>query len=107
MDRDGGIEGEIDDRNAPATHWKEEPGLHRGVGEIAERMIEEVRENVGKHDEAANQPHLPDSDSLQPPHDARRPVCGARINDYRCVQGHAELVRFAGVKGSRGKTRWS
>jgi len=94
MNGDGGVEREIDDRNSPPPDMKAESGLHRGVGEIAERVIEEVRENVGKHDEAAEEPHLPNSDSLQPPHDGRGLECGARIHDYRGVQGHVEFVRW-------------
>src|ERR1700686_3251377 len=52
-----GIKREIDDRDSPPPDVEAKPCFHRVVGEIAEGMIEEMRKYVGKHDEAAHQPH--------------------------------------------------
>src|SRR5689334_7719690 len=68
-----------------------EPGFHGCVGVVAERVIEEMREDVGEHDEAADQPHLPDTDPAQPTHQGRWLLrcLGAYIDNRWCLQGHA------------------
>src|SRR5437870_13599937 len=68
MDSGRCIEREIDDRYPPPPDVKAKPRLHGGVGEIAERVVEEMREYVGEHDETAGQPHLADADPPQPRH---------------------------------------
>jgi hypothetical protein len=79
---------------------KAEPGLHGVIGNTAKRVIEEMGKNVGKHDEAAGEPDLSNSDPAQPASDGRRFVCAstAHINDCWCLQGHADFrAPFAGL----------
>src|SRR5258708_40306621 len=54
----GRVKRKIDDRNSPPPDVETKPRFHGVVREIAEGMIEEMREYVGKHDEAAHEPHL-------------------------------------------------
>jgi hypothetical protein len=74
----------------PAPSWRNRNSPF--VREIAERMIEEMRENVGKHDEATREPHLADADPAQPPRNARRSVRRADIDDCGCQYSHVEFV---------------
>jgi hypothetical protein len=46
------------------------PGFHGVIGNTAERMIEEMRKDVGEHHEAAGEPDLPNADAAQPCRDA-------------------------------------
>ena len=52
------VKRKIDDRNSPPPDVETEPRFHGVVREIAQRMIEEMRKNVGEHHEAAGKPHL-------------------------------------------------
>jgi hypothetical protein len=56
--RCSGIKCKIDDRNSPPPDVEMKPRFHGVIGEIAERMIEEMRKDVGKHHQAANEPNL-------------------------------------------------
>ena len=100
MYRGGGIERRIDDRNAPPLDVKRQPGFHQRVGNIAEGVIEEMRENVGEHDEAASEAHLPNPDAAQPIGNSRRPVrCGrAHVDNCWCQYRH-EMNSFIGRIG--------
>jgi hypothetical protein len=60
--RCSGIKRKIDDRNSPSPDVETKPRFHGVIGEIAERVIEEMLEYVGKHHEAANQPNLEHAD---------------------------------------------
>jgi hypothetical protein len=40
-----------------------EPLFHQRVGNIAERVIEKMREDVREHHEPAGEPHLPNTDT--------------------------------------------
>src|SRR5208283_2359475 len=66
MCRRGSIEHEIDDRNSPPPDVVREPRFHSGVRDVAERVIEEMREDVGEHDKAACEAYLPHADAAQP-----------------------------------------
>src|SRR6202008_2364714 len=55
MDRGGGVKRKIDDRSSPPPDMEAQPGFHGVVGDIAERMVEEMREDVGEHHQAASQ----------------------------------------------------
>src|SRR6266478_6836460 len=58
----GGIKRKIDDRNSPPPDVETKPRFHGVVREITEGVIEEMRKDVGKHDQAANEPHLTHAD---------------------------------------------
>jgi hypothetical protein len=62
MCRCSGVKREIDDRDSPPPDVETKPRFHGIVRKIAEGMIEEMRKDVGKHDEAANEPHLAHAD---------------------------------------------
>ena len=83
----GRIEHEIDNRNSPKPDVVLKPRLHRGVGDVSKRVIEEVREDVGEHDEAGGKAYLSDADAAQPSGNAGRRA-GANwtnVNDCRCL----------------------
>ncbi len=86
-----GIERGVDDRDAPPPDVEVPPPIHGREGNIAERVIEEMREDVGEHHQAAGDAHLPHADAAQPRRYLRRGFCAGRahINDRRCLQRHA------------------
>src|ERR1700730_18180573 len=59
MRRSRGVERGIDDRNSPPPDVEPQPCFHRRVGDVAERVIEEVREDEREQDEAASDAYLP------------------------------------------------
>ena len=61
----GSVERVIDDRNSPPPDVEPQPRFHRLVGNVAERVIEEMRKDVGEHDEAGSKPHLPHANAAQ------------------------------------------
>jgi hypothetical protein len=63
------VERAVDERNAPPPDVIPQPRFHHVVGNIAEGMIEEMRKDVGKHDEAGGEPYLPHADAAQPRQD--------------------------------------
>ena len=71
--------------------------LHRVVGNVAERVIEEVREDVGEHHQAADEPHLAHADAAQPCPDAGavRCACRGKINVRRDLCRHDESRSFS------------
>jgi hypothetical protein len=65
-------------------------------------MIEEMREYVGEHHEAAGEPHLANAYPAQPPRNAGRTVDRPHIDNCRCQYSHVDL--YAGrVKGNLQK----
>src|SRR6516165_10271104 len=66
VNRRRGVERGIDERNSPPPDVPGQPGIHGGVGDVAERMNEEMRKNVREHDEAASKAHLAHANAPQP-----------------------------------------
>ena len=87
MRRGRGVERRIDDRNSPPPDVPGQPGIHGGVGDVAERMIEEMRKNVREHDEAASKAHLAHANAPQPRRNMGRSskATRARVNNGRCL----------------------
>jgi hypothetical protein len=92
MGRYSGIKGEIDDRNSPPPDVETKPRFHRVIGNVAKRVIEEMRKDVGKHHEAAREPHLAHAYPAQPSLKARYLTCGAYIDDCGGLQSHIEFL---------------
>ena len=94
MCRSRGVERDIDDRNSPPPDVEPQPRFHGRVGDVAERMIEEMREDVGEHDEAAGDAHLPHADAAQPRH-ARgaesKPLARTSTMAGACIAMHGQL----------------
>jgi hypothetical protein len=84
MDGGGGVERHVDDGNAPSPDVKGQPGFDQCVGNIAKGVIEEMRENLGEHHEAAGEAHLPNADAAQPIRNLRRPVRPGRAHVDDC-----------------------
>ena len=66
MRRGRGVERGIDDRNWPPPDVPGQPRIHRGVGDVAKRVIEEMREDVREHDEPTSKAHLAYANPAQP-----------------------------------------
>ena len=67
------VERRVDDGDAPPRDMDVgEPPLHRGVGKVAERVIEEMREDVGEHHQTAGEAHLPHANTAHPRRKLRR-----------------------------------
>ena len=49
-------------RTSPPPRMVLQSGLHRVVGDISERMVREMRQQIGEEDETAEDPHLPNAD---------------------------------------------
>ena len=79
MDCGRGVECDVDDRNSPPPDVKREPLFHQRIGNIAERMIEKMRENVGEHHQPAGEPDLPNADAAQPIGNAGRDADPKRV----------------------------
>src|SRR5215468_9937203 len=58
-----GVKHRRDERIAPELHVIFEPLLHGGVRNVAERVIGEMRQQIGEQDQAAREPQLPDADA--------------------------------------------
>jgi hypothetical protein len=71
----GYVEREIHDRNSPPPDMQRQPPFHGRVRNIAERVIEEMREDVREHHQAAGDAHLPHADAAQP---SPEPACRLR-----------------------------
>src|ERR1700694_5650414 len=84
MGRCGGIKCKIDNRNSPPPDVEMKPRFHGVIGEITQRMVEEMQKYVGKHHEAAGEPHLANAYSAQPRRNGRRLVDGAYVNNCGC-----------------------
>src|SRR5215472_3439038 len=99
MRRCRGIERGIDDRNSPPPDVPGQPGIHRGVGDVAKRVIEEMREDVREHDEPTSKAYLAYANAAQPLRNTRRgpKATGAHVNNGRCLYGHDQV--FAGRSG--------
>ncbi len=91
MDHRRGVEHGVDRQAAPEPGVPGHERLHRRVGNIAERVIEIMREDVGEQDEAGRQTHLPHADAAQPRHGARFAVALARtqVSDGCGLDRHA------------------
>src|SRR5262249_47740180 len=61
-----GVERGIDERNSPPPDVPGQPRIHRGVGDVAKCVIEEMRENVREHDEPTGKAHLAYANTAQP-----------------------------------------
>lgn len=85
MDDCRGVQRGIDNRNAPPPDVNIQPPVHRREGNVAERVIEEVREDVREHHKAAGEPHLPNANASQPNSKFRRGFRARRahVNDCR------------------------
>ena len=84
MRRSRGVEREIDDRNSPPPDVEPQPCFHGRVGDVAERMIEEMRKDVREHDEAAGDADLPHANAAQPCHHfGGAESSRAHVNDRR------------------------
>lgn len=88
MDDGGEIERVIDDRNSPKPDVVSQPRLHRVIGNIAEGVVEEMREDVDEHHKAGDEPHLAYADAAQP---CRKRSVHARadVTDSRGLGCHA------------------
>ena len=66
MDNGRQVKRVVDEWKSPPRNVVFQPRLHRVVGNIAERMIEKMREDVRKHDQASGDPHLAHANPAQP-----------------------------------------
>src|SRR5260370_5303518 len=94
MRRCSGIKCKIDGRNSPPPDMETKPRLHGVIREVAECVIEEMRKDVGKHHEAASEPHLANAYPAQPRHDARCRVYGTYIENCGGLQSHVEFLLY-------------
>src|SRR4030095_9911956 len=93
MDNGRYVERVVDERKSPPRDMVFQPRFHRVVGNIAERMIEKMRENVGEHDEASGDAHLAHADAAQPcRHTGARPC--ADVADPGGLYRHAEPIEW-------------
>ena len=94
MNHGGGIERDVDDRNPPPPDVIPEPLLHQWVGDVAERVIEEVREDVGEHDQPAGKPHLSHADAAQPRQCLRFGIkaCRLHVTQSGCLDRHEPMA---------------
>jgi hypothetical protein len=114
MDCGSGVECDVDDRNSPPPNVKREPLFHQRIGNIAERMIEKMREDVGEHHQPAGEPDLPNADAAQPIGNAGRDadpkvftpaIAGASTDvrrPYSDVNG-ASLINFDWHRRQHGR----
>ena len=63
MDDRRRVEHDRHDRVSPERHVIVEPSHHRGVGNVAQGVIREMRQEIREEDEAASDADLPDSDT--------------------------------------------
>src|SRR5262249_38249787 len=66
MRHGSGVKRNVDNRDSPPPDVISQPPFHRRVGNIAKCMVEEMRENIREHHEAACDAHLPDGNASQP-----------------------------------------
>jgi hypothetical protein len=85
-----GIERAVDERNAPPPNVPAEPRFHYWVGNVAKRVIEEMRKDVREHHKAAGKTNLAHGDAAQPRCDPRpgAETTGAHIKNGRCLYRH-------------------
>lgn len=65
VDDRGGIKRAIDQRNAPPPDVPMQPRFHDGIGDVAKRVIEEMRKDVGEHHQAAGEANLTYANATQ------------------------------------------
>jgi hypothetical protein len=94
MDRSCAVERGVDDRNPPPPNVKREPLFHQRVGNIAKRMIEKMREDVGEHHQPTGEPDLPNADAAQPIGNAggHADPGRAHASDCWCLHRNAETL---------------
>ena len=63
MNQRGGVEGDRDREELPEHGVVVDPGGQRIHRDIAERMVEEMADQIGKHHQPAGQPNLTDADA--------------------------------------------
>src|SRR5262249_52349951 len=99
MRRGRSIERGVDDRNSPPPDVPGQPRIHRGVGDVAKCVIEEMREDVREHDEPTSKAYLAYANAAQPLRNTRRgpKATGAHVNNGRCLYGHDQV--FVGRSG--------
>src|SRR4029079_15525141 len=89
----GVVERDVEERKPPPPDMIPEPPLHQVVGNIAERVIEEVREDVSKHDQAAGKANLPHADAAQPRQ--RVNACRLHVTQSWRLDCHEVMARAA------------
>ncbi|MFZ2078737.1 MAG: hypothetical protein WAV38_19215 [Xanthobacteraceae bacterium] len=94
MDRGCAVKRGVDDRNPPPPDVKREPLFHQRIGNIAERVIEKMREDVREHHEPAGEPYLPNTNTAQPTGEAGGDAHPGRVHasDCWCLHRHAETL---------------
>ena len=92
MDDGRNIERIVDHRQPPEGNVVRQPRFHCVVGNDAERVVEEVRKDVGEHHQAGDETHLAHADPAQPCPDAGavRCACRGKINVRRDLCRHDE-----------------
>ena len=92
MNARSGVERGVHQRNSPPPDMKQQPRFHCGVGNIAERVIEKMREDIREQDKTAGEPHLSNADATQSAAHARQEADAVRayIDDRRPDLRHAQ-----------------
>ena len=65
VDRESGIKQQRSRQAAPQRHMEPKPVLHGGERNIAQRMIDEMTEQIGEKDKAGGETNLPHADAAQ------------------------------------------
>src|SRR5262245_7193646 len=89
MDHGRYVERVVDERKSPPSDMVFQPCLHGIVRNVAKRMIEKMRKDVGEHDEAGGDADLTHADAAQPSRKPGMRPC-ADVTDSGGLYRHAE-----------------
>src|SRR5215831_13272912 len=76
----GGVKRVVDGGHPPPPDVKAQPPFHSLVGNVAECVIEKMRENESEHYEPGCEPYLPDANAPQQERKLHRAVHARRAN---------------------------